>query len=153
MDRARITLLVRRAVGILFVLLVLAQLVPVDRSNPPALIEIAAPPEVMALLERSCYDCHSNRTSWPWYAFVAPVSWWVVDHVHEARGDLNLTEWPGMDFEQQQFYLGEMKEKIKSQEMPLPSYLLVHRDARLSAAERSQLVEWIDAEVALLGGF
>jgi len=153
MARTRIALHPRRAAGALLVLLLAVQLVPVDRSNPPVLVEVAAPPEVRTLLERSCYDCHSNRTRWPWYAFVAPVSWWVVDHVHEARGDLNLTEWPGLDFEQQQFYLGEMKEKVKSQEMPLPSYLLVHWDARLSTDERHRLIEWIDAEVSLLGGF
>ena len=130
-----------------------AQLVPVDRSNPPVLLELNAPAEVKALLERSCFDCHSNRTRWPWYAYVAPVSWWVVDHVHEARGDLNMSEWPAMDLEQQQFYLGEMKEEVKLGNMPLPSYLWIHHDARLSPEERGRILEWIDDEVALLGGF
>ena len=130
-----------------------AQLVPVDRSNPPVLLELNAPAEVKALLERSCFDCHSNRTRWPWYAYVAPVSWWVVDHVHEARGDLNMTEWPAMDLEQQQFYLGEMKEEVKLGTMPLPSYLWIQHDARLSPEERGRILEWIDDEVALLGGF
>lgn len=137
----------------LVVLLLAAQLIPVERSNPPVKLEIGAPAEIKTLLERSCFDCHSNRTRWPWYAYVAPVSWWVVDHVREARGDLNLTEWPGMDFEQQQFYLGEMKKEVKQHKMPLPSYLLMHRDARLSDDERSRLIVWIDREVAHLTGF
>ena len=151
--RARSGYLVRRIVGATAILLLAAQLVPVSRSNPPSKLEIAAPPEIQALLEHSCYDCHSNRTRWPWYAYVAPVSWWVVDHVEEARGDLNLTEWPAMDFEQQQFYLGEMKKEIEQHRMPLPSYLRVHWSARLSDKQRAAIIVWIDEEVDLLSGF
>ena len=132
-------------------LIVLAiQVVPVDRSNPPAKLEIPAPAEVHSLLERSCYDCHSNRTQWPWYSYVAPVSWFVVDHVHDGRQDLNLTEWPAMDNEAQQFYLVEMKKMIEGDEMPLRSYLLLHWSARLSDEDRETLLAWIDDEVLLL---
>jgi hypothetical protein len=126
------------------------QLIPVDRSNPPAKLEIPAPAEVKTLLERSCYDCHSNRTRWPWYSYVAPASWFVADHVHDGREDLNLTEWPLLDNEAQQFYLGEMKKMIEGGEMPLRSYLLLHRGARLSDDERRTLLTWIDEEVLLL---
>ena len=135
------------------VLLLAVQLVPVERSNPPAKVEISAPAEVRTLLERSCFDCHSNHTRWPWYSYVAPVSWFVAKHVHDGRDDLNLTEWPLMDTEKQLFFLGEMKDKIKSRKMPLKSYLLVHWGARLSDEERSQLILWIDGEVSLLSGF
>ena len=129
------------------------QLVPVDRANPPVLTEIVAPPEVAAILERSCYDCHSNKTRWPWYSRVAPVSWWVAKHVRQGRGDLNFTEWPLFDTQTQQYHLGEMKSEIKGMEMPLPSYLWIHRGARLDAEERGRLVEWIDDEVGQLSLF
>ncbi len=71
--------------------LALAQLVPLDRTNPPVDGEAPASGEVREVLRRSCYDCHSHETRWPWYAHVAPVSWWVVHDVHEAREHLNFS--------------------------------------------------------------
>ena len=91
------------------------QFVPVDRTNPPVKTEIAAPAEIHDLLRRSCYDCHSNQTRWPFYAWVAPVSWFVVDHVEDGRADLNLTEWPLFDAQAQQFFLGEMKSRSRTE--------------------------------------
>lgn len=138
-----------------FALLVLVlwlgiQLVPVDRDNPPTKAVIPAPAEVRMVLERSCFDCHSNETRWPWYSYIAPASWFVAEHVHDARKDLNLTEWPLFDTEAQQFFLGEMRKQLEAETMPLDSYLLLHWDARLSDAERSQLLAWIEEEVNLL---
>lgn len=129
-------------------LLAAVQLYRPARTNPPEGLEIQAPKEVATLLERSCYDCHSNRTDWPWYSNVAPISWWVIGHVEKARGDLNLTEWPALDPEEQRFFLNEMKKQIKQEKMPLPSYLLVHWDARLTWEERSEIIQWIDREIA-----
>ena len=141
-----------RAAFAVLALLVAIQFVPVERSNPPVRAEIQVAGEVRAVLERSCFDCHSNRTRWPWYSRVAPVSWYVVRHVSHARGDLNLSEWPVHDFESQKYFLAEMKEVLEEGEMPLDSYLLVHRGARLSAAERALLLDWIDRESDLLAG-
>ncbi len=134
-------------------LLLAAQLVPVERTNPPATVEILAPSEVHAVLRRSCYDCHSNRTRWPWYARVAPASWFVTRHVRRGRSNLNLTEWPFLDGQAQQFFLGEMRKQISERTMPLDSYLLLHWGARLSDAERSLLLDWIDEEIGLLSDF
>jgi hypothetical protein len=139
-----------RSLAAAAVLLAAAQFVPVERVNPPVKLEILAPPEVKTVLERSCFDCHSNRTRWPWYAYVAPASWFVTHHVEDARGDLNFTEWPAMDFEAQLHDLDEMKEEIEEEEMPLPSYLLVHRSSRLSQQERSMLIAWIEEEMTSL---
>lgn len=142
-------LLVRLALVALLVLAAI-QLIPVDRSNPPAKLEIPAPPEVRAVLERSCYDCHSNHTRWPWYSYMAPASWFVIRHVRDAREDLNMTEWPLLDVEGQLFFFGEMKKQIAEKNMPLESYLLLHWGSRLSAAERDLLLAWIDEEISLL---
>ena len=80
-----------------FLVLILAvigiQFVPVNRMNPPVTGEIGAPEKVMAILHRSCYDCHSNKTVWPWYSYVAPISWLVADDVHEGRRHMNFSEW------------------------------------------------------------
>lgn len=138
-------------VGLVVLILLLAiQFVPVERTNPPAKLEIPAPAEAHAVLERSCYDCHSNQTRWPWYSYVAPASWFVADHVRDGRKDLNLTEWPLMDTERQLFFLGEMRKQIEEENMPLDSYLLLHWGARLSDDERGMLLAWIDEEIGLL---
>lgn len=125
------------------------QLVPVERANPPVVSEIVAPGEVAAILETSCYDCHSHETRWPWYAYVAPSSWFVAGHVRDARADMNLTDWP-FDLESQQFYLAEMKRQIEEGEMPLPSYLWLHSEARLSEGDRQRLLEWLEEEARML---
>ena len=143
--------IVRSGLVALF-LLVAVQFVPAERSNPPSKLEIPATATVSTVLERSCYDCHSNRTQWPWYSRVAPVSWFVIRHVRMGRENLNLTEWPVLDIESQQYFLGEMKKQIEQGCMPLDSYLLLHRDARLSESDRALLLGWIEEEIALLSG-
>jgi hypothetical protein len=142
--------LLTRVVLVVLVLLLAIQLIPVERTNPPVKLEIPAPAEAHALLERSCYDCHSNRTRWPWYSYVAPASWFVIRHVRDGRKDLNMTEWPLMDTEAQLFFLGEMKKQLEERNMPLESYLLLHWGARLGDAERDALLAWIDEEIVLL---
>jgi hypothetical protein len=126
--------------------LVLAQLVPVERTNPPADAEIVAEPEVQALLRRACYDCHSHATVWPWYAWVAPVSWLVAHDVDHARRELDFSRFESYDAAKQRKKLGELAEEVDEQEMPLWYYLLVHPEARLSDAERERLVSWAEAE-------
>lgn len=99
-------------------------------------------PEVAGLLQRSCADCHSNRTDWPWYSNVAPASWFVVDHVEHGRRHLNFSEWAKFDDAER----GEMLEQICSEArkgaMPLDSYTLLHKDAKLSASDVKTLCDW-----------
>lgn len=122
------------------------QFVPVDRSNPPVRQEVDAPKDVQAILRRACYDCHSNRTRWPWYARVAPASWLVAWDVHEARKDLNFSEWPVFDFGQQEDLLGAVAKQMKKGKMPLQRYLWFHPDARLTPGERARLLAWARGE-------
>ncbi|MEJ2720875.1 MAG: heme-binding domain-containing protein, partial [bacterium] len=81
----------KRFLIVLAVLVVAIQFVPIDRSNPPIGENINAPAAVTRILRESCYDCHSNETRWPWYAYVAPVSWMLSLHVHEGRDHLNFS--------------------------------------------------------------
>jgi len=127
-------------------LFALIQLVPVDRSNPPVRTDIDAPENVAAILRRSCYDCHSHETRWPWYSRIAPVSWWLVDHVEHARGDLNFSEWPVFDFRAQELAFKDIEEQIDKGKMPLRSYLILHPGARLGADDRETLLRWVRSQ-------
>ena len=126
----------------LAILFVLSQFKQAERSNPPVTSEINAPPEIAVILERSCYDCHSHETDWPWYAYVSPVSWWVVDHVEHGRGDLNFSQWPVLDFEELEHNFRDIDEQIAKDEMPLKSYLFLHPEARLSDEDKDALRRW-----------
>lgn len=94
------------------------------------------------MLRRACYDCHSNQTRWPWYSRVAPASWFVVNHVEHARGDLNFSEWPEYDFELQEQAMEDIDKQISERKMPLRSYLILHPGARLSDSDRKVLIDW-----------
>jgi hypothetical protein len=132
----------RWAVAGALLLLLLAQLVPGERTNPPVTSDIDVSDEVRSILRRSCYDCHSHETRWPWYSFVAPMSWYVIDHVDHGRGDLNFSEWPTFDFEAQDLAFEDIREQLEKGEMPLTSYLLLHPSARLSEDDRQLLLRW-----------
>ena len=144
--------IVTRAGGGLVVLLVLAQFLRPERSNPPvdpartlsATLEVPAP--VQAILDRSCTDCHTHRTVWPWYSRIAPISWLVAHDVEEGREHLDLDEWAGLSPYRQQKKLDEICEEIEEGEMPLPVYLPLHPQARLSEEEVATLCAWATAE-------
>ncbi len=121
---------------------VIIQLVPVGRSNPPLGGEILAPPDVHGMLRRACYDCHSNETNWPWYSYVAPISWLVVGHVKEGRQHLNFSTWNEYDMGQIERKLEEISEEVEEGAMPLGQYLWLHPDARLSEQDREALRIW-----------
>jgi mono/diheme cytochrome c family protein len=126
-------------------LLGILQLVPYGRahSNPPVQAEpVWDSPQTRALAARACFDCHSNETKWPWYSHVAPVSWLVQKHVDDGRRELNLSEWNRPQEG------GEAVETMQEGEMPLPSYLLAHPEARLSPAEFQALVQGLAATLA-----
>jgi len=138
------TLKKKIAVGLVVVLLAL-QLVPIDRENPPVTGAIDAPAEVVAILERACYDCHSNKTTWPWYSHVAPVSFLVADDVEEAREHLNFSEWDKLPADKRAHAIEEIWEEVKDDEMPLWFYTPLHPDAKLSDADRETLHVWAAA--------
>ncbi len=125
--------------------LLAAQLVPVERTNPPVVAKLEAPPEVRELLQRACSNCHSYETRWPWYSRVAPVSWLVVHDVNEARKKLNLSTWGTLDPRRRARLREEMWEEVSQGEMPLPAYRLAHPEARLSDADRDILRAWTAA--------
>jgi hypothetical protein len=110
----------------------------------------APPPPVAALLKNACYDCHSSETKWPWYSYVAPISWPLVQHVNDARESLNFSDWPHNSPQRARKKWRRISEAVEAGEMPLPSYLWIHRESRLTAQQRRQLVEWAQQEAESL---
>ncbi len=108
-------------------------------------------PEVVAVLDRSCRDCHSNNTTWPWYSNVMPVSWWLSDHVNQGRQDLNMSEWGRLPRDRQERKLRQMCDEISDGMMPLPSYLPMHPAARLSEQDKKILCDWTEEERERIG--
>jgi hypothetical protein len=134
------------------VILVGIQFVRIDRSNPPVVsgepIEshVSVPGDVSEILGRSCNDCHSHKTVYPWYSHVAPASWFLGYHVNHGREHMNMSEWGALRREKQARMLEEICEMVRGGEMPLPSYLWIHRDAVLSEADKDALCSWTESE-------
>lgn len=131
-----------RSAVVVFALLAAMQLVPVERTNPPVTAALVAPAEVQAVLRGACFDCHSHETRWPWYSRVAPISWWLAEHVADGRKDLNFSQWPVLDLEAQGEALRGIAKEIEEDEMPLRSYRLGHPEARLDAQQKARLLAW-----------
>ena len=102
--------------------------------------------EVKATLKRACYDCHSNETRWPWYSQVAPVSWFVIDHVNHGRSHLNFSDWSRYDRQEQAKLLEGIEETVRDEQMPLASYLLAHSEAKLSPEDKRLISAWARTE-------
>jgi hypothetical protein len=142
----------KRAALVIVAGLVVAQALRPARTNPaedPArTLEAIAhpPPSVQAVLDRSCRDCHTNRTVWPWYTNVAPISWFVVGHVNEGRHDLSFSNWAAFAPALRAKRLAQMCDLVQRGEMPLTTYLLLHRDARVSDDERQAICDWTDSQ-------
>jgi len=101
-----------------------------------------APEQVQALLKRHCYDCHSNNTTYPWYANVQPVGWWMDWHVRDGKKHLNFSEFSTYPPKRAAHKMEETYEMVEKREMPLPSYTITHREAKLSDAEIRLLAGW-----------
>jgi Haem-binding domain len=138
------------AVGTLFCAL---QVVPAPiktltpAGHPQSLgVERVVGPEVGAILKRSCGDCHSNNTTWPWYSHVAPVSWVVSKHVTQGREKLNFSNWVAGKVTSNQ--MAEICDAVSNGSMPLRGYTMLHRDARLSGSDVDAICNWADKRLA-----
>jgi hypothetical protein len=136
----------KRLGWVLLAIFIGMQLIPIDGRSPvvDAKKALHPPTEVEAILRASCYDCHSDETRWPWYTYVAPVSWWLMSHVHEGRENMNFSRWGDLTSDKQADMLGDIANQIATGDMPLPSYLVVHPAARLTVAQVKILTDWTD---------
>jgi hypothetical protein len=106
--------------------------------------------EVATILQRACYDCHSNDTRWPWYSNVAPVSWFVIDHVNHGRRHLNFSNWASYDKQKKATQIQLIGDTVKLNQMPMSSYTLIHTEAKLSDEDKKLIGEWVKAEKSKL---
>ena len=139
---------------VLAVLFVVAQFIRPDLSQPSIAPEheleaaTVVPRDVSAILDRSCNDCHSNRTDFPWYSKITPVSWWLKNHVDQGREHLNFSVWNTYDNDRKIRRLEEACEQVESREMPLPSYTWAHWNAPLTSEEINTICAWTRSETA-----
>jgi hypothetical protein len=137
----------RIALGVVL-LLGAAQFIPVDRSNRPVdpgktfYTTENVPPKVQALLDRSCTDCHTNQTRWPWYNGIAPISWVVANDVHSARRKLNFSEWGNYSAKKRDHEKEEICDEVMEGDMPDGKYAFVHPKSKLTTDERAAICEW-----------
>lgn len=96
--------------------------------------------EIKAILKTKCYDCHSNQTTYPWYAEVSPVSLWLDDHIRHGKGHFNASEWTSYPVKKKDHKLEELVEMVEEREMPLDSYTWIHGD--ITEQEREMLITW-----------
>lgn len=131
---------------------VVIQFFPIDKSNPTVVeaesleAAVTVPDNVRTILERSCKDCHSHKTVYPWYSNVAPVSWFLKNHIDVARRKLNFSQFNTYAPKKKAKKLEEICEQLDSGEMPLPSYLWIHRDSILREGEAKILCDWATTE-------
>ena len=136
-------------IGLLAVFVIMqffrADLPEVIMENPEdILVNNEVPAEVKEILRTSCYDCHSNETVYPWYSYVAPVSYLVADDTRHGRQDLNFSTWESLDKIEKAEMLHEIAEEVEEGEMPLEIYTVTHGDAKLSKEQRELIEDWAE---------
>ncbi len=135
---------------VLAIMFLAAQAYQPDRSNPPVddsktiYAALNVPSDVRAVFERSCSDCHSNTTRWPWYSYIAPTSWLTARDVKRGRASLNLSIWGTYKKSRQAGKLDDISEQLTGDKMPLKPYRLMHPSSVLTKEEIALVSGWAD---------
>lgn len=101
---------------------------------------------VMQVMERACQNCHSERTEWPWYSHIAPMSWMIEKDVRDGRSHWNMSKWDQYSPEEREEILSRMAPTVRNRQMPLPKYLFLHPEAKLTDADVDLVYRWSRAE-------
>jgi hypothetical protein len=116
------------------------------RSEQPLLAGAEVDPELVRIVERSCQNCHSEKTEWPWYSYLAPLSWMIENDVRKGRNHMNLSHWDRYPEDRKVELLTKIGVEVRNRRMPLPNYLRLHPQARLSDNEVAQIYAWMQGE-------
>lgn len=136
---------------------IILQLFQVDKTNPPIVeaetleAAVAVPPDIQLIIGRSCNDCHSNKTIYPWYASIQPSGWFLRDHIDHGRDELNMSKFNTYENKKKKRKLEEICDEVDVGAMPLPSYLWLHGDAVVSETEKKALCDWTKSAIASIG--
>lgn len=132
--------------GLLIVLIISQAFRPAKNISANSTNDISktypVPEEVKNILSKSCFDCHSNNTVYPWYAEVQPVAWWLNHHIIEGKREINFNEFAAYRIGRQYKKLEDCLKQVKEGEMPLESYTILHKKATLSDTEKQTLTTW-----------
>jgi hypothetical protein len=135
----------------LSILFVIIQLIRTEHEITPFkdsydfVLQTNPPEDIQKILKTSCYACHSNHTKSEWYSQIAPISWYINDHINEARGELNFSAWGTCDLKKKKHKLEECWEEIEKGKMPLDDYFKIHKEVKLSEEDQKKLVTWLKA--------
>ncbi len=127
------------------------QLFQIDKSNPPINegetmeAAVSVPPEISSILSRSCNDCHSNNTVYPWYSYIQPVGWFLKNHIDEGRDELNFSRFAAYEPKRRNKKFKEVCEQVGSGEMPMTAYVIGHPNAALTEADKKALCDWANS--------
>lgn len=141
---------------VLIAIVVILQLIP---SVRPEVIEVnksdllannKVPDSVAYLLKTACYDCHSNETVYPWYSYVAPVSWLVARDTRLGRDEMNFSDWESNDKMRKAKFLSDIVDVVSDGTMPMAIYPLMHPEAKLKRSDRQMIVDWADSHAESL---
>jgi hypothetical protein len=146
--------LLKTFIVVIVVGLVMIQFVRIDKTNPPVVqaetlgAAMDVPADIAMILGRSCNDCHSHQTIYPWYSNIQPSGWFLEDHILEARTKLNFSIFNTYSPKKKEHKLEEVCEEVQKAAMPLPSYLWLHGEAVLSSSDAKALCDWTKVERA-----
>ena len=133
--------------GILIIIILIQLIRPEKNISSESINDISTvmdvPENVQEIIKTSCADCHSNTTKYPWYSEVAPVSWYLASHVNDGKKHLNFSEWASYNKNQKEHIIKDLKKELKSKEMPLNSYLWIHKEAVVSPEQYKILLDWV----------
>ncbi|HUC82329.1 MAG TPA: heme-binding domain-containing protein [Flavisolibacter sp.] len=138
----------------LLIVFVLIQFIRPEKNNGIAESDndytrfVSVPDTVKNILRTSCYDCHSNKTAYPWYGEVAPFSWWLADHIKNGKAELNFSDFSQYRRRRTKSKLSAIAEQVEKKEMPLKSYLLLHTSAELSEGQVKIIKDWTESAKA-----
>ena len=148
----------KKIIKVVLIVLVLGfvviQFFRIDKTNPPVNAaetleaSVNVPPDIKLILGRSCNDCHTNLTTYPWYTNIQPSGWFLKDHVDDGRKELNFSVWSTYTPKRKAKKLEEICEQVTRGEMPLSSYLWIHWDSKLREGDAQALCDWAKAEQA-----
>lgn len=139
---------IKKILIVLLLVLVIIQFIKPEKnlsaaSSPNDIFaHYQTPDSTKQLIKTACYDCHSNNTVYPWYSEVQPVAWWLNNHIKEAKSELNFSEFATFTPKKADHKMEELMDEVKEEEMPLKSYSIIHKNARLTDAQRLTIINW-----------
>ena len=130
------------------IVLVISQFFSPDKNNGDIatvaafIAETNPPEEVKNILETTCFDCHSAKTTYPWYNAITPVNYWLNEHIQDGKKHLNFSKWNTYSLKKKEHKMDELHEEVEEGKMPLNSYTWTHSEAKLSPAQIAAVVTW-----------